>query len=345
VQIKLYRWIGKRKNYVQRRRTFFVGGPVHQARPLSAGGRRAAKTVILSERGGYLLKRRPKGKEDLSRVAFAHTVQTHLAQKNFPVTSLMVTRDKKNTILQLHNCIYELYEFVTGIRYDGSVEATIDAGRQLAKLHRHMAGFTPQWQPACGSFHDSSIVRRHLKSAGSEKSARPNRKLQQTASALMSLYNAAGVRVNELGFDSWAEQVVHGDWHPGNMLFSGRKLIAVLDFDAVRIAPAITDLANGMVQFSIVAGRPNPADWPAYLDQARLAQFLDGYRDEIELERNELDSLLDLMIETMVAEAILPIAATGLFEHLCGLDFLKMIERKCEWIDRYRKKLAEAIGS
>jgi Ser/Thr protein kinase RdoA (MazF antagonist) len=160
----------------------------------------------------------------------------------------------------------------------------------------------------------------------------------------MSLYNAASIHVNELGFDSWAEQVVHGDWHPGNMLFSGRRLIAVLDFDSVRIAPAITDLANGMVQFSIVAGRPNPADWPAYPDEAKLAQFLDGYRDEVELEKNELDSLLDLMIETMVAEAILPIAATGLFEHLSGLDFLKMIQRKCQWIDRHRKRLTEAIG-
>ncbi|MHC4061344.1 MAG: phosphotransferase enzyme family protein [Planctomycetota bacterium] len=319
-------------------------GPVHQARPLPAGSRHAAKMVILSERGGYLLKSRPKGKGDLNRVAFAHAVQTHLAQRDFPVTSLMVTRDKKNTIVQLHDRIYELYGFVTGIRYDGSVEATIDAGRQLAKLHRHMAGFTPQWQPGGGSFHDSSIVRRHLKSAGSEKSARPNRKLQETASALMSLYNAASIHVNELGFDSWAEQVVHGDWHPGNMLFSGRRLIAVLDFDSVRIAPAITDLANGMVQFSIVAGRPNPADWPAYPDEAKLAQFLDGYRDEVELEKNELDSLLDLMIETMVAEAILPIAATGLFEHLSGLDFLKMIQRKCQWIDRHRKRLTEAIG-
>ncbi len=35
----------------------------------------------------------------------------------------------------------------------------------------------------------------------------------------MTLYNKSAVRVNELGFDSRAEQVVHGDWHPGNMLF------------------------------------------------------------------------------------------------------------------------------
>jgi len=104
----------------------------------------------------------------------------------------------------------------------------------------------------------------------------------------MGLYNNCSVRVNELGFDSWSEQVVHGDWHPGNMLFSNRKLIAVLDFDSIKFAPTVTDLANGMLQFSIVGDRPNPADWPAYLDQAKLIQFLNGYREVIELEKNQL---------------------------------------------------------
>lgn len=320
-------------------------GAVKRTKPLSGGSRRAIKMVVISEQGKFLLKRRPKGKEDLNRVAFAHTVQTHLAQRGFPVTALMTTADNKNTILQLNNHIYELYKFITGVRYDGSAEATIDAGLQLAKLHGHLADFTSQWQPQSGSFHDSSVVRRLLKTAGSEKSVRPNRKLQETAAVLMAFYNASAVRVNQLGFDSWSEQVVHGDWHPGNMLFSGGKLIAVLDFDAVRIAPRITDLANGMLQFSIVAGRPNPADWPAHLDRGTLVQFLDGYREEIELEKSELDCLLDLMVETMIAEAILPIAATGLFEHLSGLEFLKMIRRKCEWIDENRNTLDEAIGT
>ena len=176
-----------------------------------------------------------------------------------------------------------------------------------------------------------------------EKPAEPNRKLQATAETLMELYNTSSVRVNELGFDSWAEQVVHGDWHPGNMLFSRRKLTAVLDFDSVRVAPTVTDLANGMLQFSIVGNRPNPADWPAYLDQAKLVQFLGGYREVIKLDKNELNSLLDLMIETMIAEAVLPVAATGFFGHLSGADFLKMIRRKSEWLNKNRKKLTDAM--
>lgn len=318
-------------------------GVIHQAKPLSAGSRRAPKMIITSEQGKFLLKRRPRGKDDFYRVAFAHAVQTHLAKSRFPVASLVPTRDRNSTILQLDSHIYEFFQFVTGSRYDGTAEAAIDAGRQLAKFHQYLADFACQWQPLRGSFHDASTVRRQLKTIEAGKTDGPKKKLRGTVETLMQLYNSSSVRVNELGFDSWSQQVVHGDWHPGNMLFSRRRLVAVLDFDSVKIAPAVTDLANGMLQFSIVGDRPNPADWPAYLDQAKLVQFLNGYCKVIKLDKYKLNALLDLMIETIIAEAVLPIAATGFFGNLSGADFLKMIRRKAEWLDKNRKKLTEAM--
>ncbi len=320
-------------------------GVIHQVKPLSAGSRRVPKVVITSEQGKFLLKRRAKGKDNPYHVAFAHAIQTHLTESNFPLAPLVPTCDENSTILQVNNHIYELFEFVTGTRYDGTAEATTDTGRQLANFHRYLTDFAERWKPPKGSFHDSTVVRRHLRTTGAEKAARPNKKLQIIAETLMTLYNASSVRVSELGFDSWPEQIVHGDWHPGNMLFSESKLTAVLDFDSVKISPTITDLANGMLQFSIVGDRPNPADWPDYLDQAKLVQFLNGYREVIELDENKLNSLLDLMIETMIAEAILPVAATGFFGNLSGTEFLKMIQRKAEWLDKNRNKLTQAISS
>jgi homoserine kinase type II len=341
-------------------------GVIHRAKPLSAGSRRAPKLVITSERGKFLLKRRHKGKDDLYHVAFAHAIQSRLSEMEFPLAPLVATCDEKNTILHLNNRIYELFEFVTGSRYDGTAEATADTGRQLANFHRYLTDFAEKsltlqpvrrsvcevgsygdgaWKPLRGSFHDSSTVRTHLRTTGTEKVAQPDKKLQRTAETLMALYNASSIRVSELGFDSWPEQIVHGDWHPGNMLFANHLLIAVLDFDSVKIASTVTDLANGMLQFSIVGNRPNPADWPDYLDQAKLVQFLNGYRKVIALDENQLNSLLDLMIETMIAESILPVAATGFFGNLSGIDFLRMIQRKAEWLNDNRDTLIQAISS
>jgi Ser/Thr protein kinase RdoA (MazF antagonist) len=320
-------------------------GKIRKVMRLVGGSKRAPKIVVTTTKGRFLLKRRSQSKDDVYRVTFAHAVQAHLAKRYFPIAPLVTTRDEVSTLLQLRGNIYELFKYVGGTRYTGSAEATIDTGRQLAKFHQYLANFKFEWEPLKASFHDSTTVRGHLKTVASESSPGADKHLTGTGERLMSLYNASSVRVNQQGYDSWQEQVVHGDWHPGNMLFDKDKLVAVLDFDSVKIAPPITDLANSMLQFSIVGYHPNPVHWPDYLDQAKLAQVLEGYRGVIDLDKNKIDSLLDLMVETMIAEAVLPIAATGFFGNLTGVDFLKMIYRKARWIDDNRETLTAAIES
>lgn len=322
--------------------SYYNIGIIHKANSLSAGNRKAPKVIVSAEKGKFLLKRRPKGKDDFYHVSFTHSVQNHLSRKGFPVAILIKTCEG-NTILQLDGHIYELYRFITGSRFKGSAEETIDAGRQLAKLHKLLTDFAGEFKPVKGIFHDSRTVRRHLKLLGAEKNNAGNAKMKKIADKLMIHYNNASVQVNELGYDSWPEQVIHGDWHPGNILFTGKKVAAVLDLDSVRFAPAVADLANGLLQFSIVGGRPNPADWPDYFDQAKMVQFLEGYRDVIKLDKPRLEALIDLMIETMIAEAVLPIAAAGFFGHLSGSDFLKMIERKTNWLHKNRDKIKQAL--
>ena len=49
------------------------------------------------------------------------------------------------------------------------------------------------------------------------------------------------------------------------------------------------------------------------------------------------------MIEILIAEAVMPIAATGYFGRVSGLDFLKMILRKCRWIEDNRGALLDDV--
>jgi len=346
-------------------------GIVHRVKPLTAGNRRAPKVIVTADKGVFLLKRRPRGRDDLQRVAFAHAVQQHLAQRSFPVTTLLATTDEQTTVLSLENHIYEFFRFVNGSRYDGSIEATREAGRQLALFHKHLADFgasrvegvspsnrgpdarDTKASPLC--FHDSALVRRHLKLISSwrgrpalvrrskEQGQDGLATIQAVAQELLLRYDKSSKRVNELGFASWKRQVVHGDWHPGNLLFSDGKIVAVVDFDSIRVAPPATDLANGMLQFSIIADRPNPAEWPSHFDRDRVLQFFEGYREIIKLSERKRYGLVDLMIESMIAEAVLPVAATGFFGHHSGLEFLEMILRKTKWLRRQRHDLRETM--
>jgi len=336
--------------------SYYDIGIIQRLKNLRAGSGGAAKIVVVSERGKYLLKRRAKGKEDVDRTAFAHSIQTKLAQMNFPVARLVADRNG-STIVCIDHHLYELFEFMAGSRYNGSAASTVDAGRQLGRFHTHLSNFSSSYNPVSRSFHDSAAVRRHLgelsaTEPGKDSTAAENLpgkddgsagQLAIVATSLGRIYETAAKQANDSGFASWPEQIIHGDWHPGNMLFSGDRVVAVLDFDSVKVAAGVTDLANAMLQFSIVAGRPNPADWPDYLDQAKLVQILAGYQEVRTLAETQLAELLDLMVETMIAEAVLPIVATGFFGNLSGLDFLKMIRRKCDWINQHRQKLTRAI--
>ena len=318
-------------------------GIVHRVKPLTAGNRRAPKVIVSADKGTFLLKRRPRGRDDLQRVAFAHTVQQHLASRSFPVTSLLVTTGERVTALSLENHIYEFFQFVNGSRYDGSPEATREAGRQLALFHKHLADLGVHDEPSPWCFHNSALVRRHLNVIGSDRLTETGRQMHAMAQELLLRYDKSSARVDELRFASWKRQVVHGDWHPGNLLFSDHKIVAVVDFDSIRVAPPATDLANGMLQFSIVADGPDPAKWPAHFDRDRIFQFLEGYREVIRLSERKRYGLVDLMIESMIAEAVLPVAATGSFGQHSGLDFLQMILRKTKWLRRHRRELREAM--
>ena len=318
-------------------------GIIQHIKPLVSGNRRAPKQIVVSDTSKYLLKRRAKGKDDHYRVAFSHAVQNHLKDKNFPVPKLIPAKDEKNTFLELEGHIYELFEFTNGTRFEGRIESVVDAGSVLAKFHSFLQNFSYQQMPPMGSFHNCRSVRSHLKKISSEKNGETEQDFRKTVELLMTMYNNSSVNINQLGFDDWPNQIIHGDWHPGNMLFNSGKIVAVLDFDSLKIAPAITDIANGALQFSIVSGRPNPADWPDYLDQSKFVHFIYGYCEVNMLDESQLETLPDLMIETLIAEAVLPIAATGFFVNLSGDDFLKMIQRKCSWIDKNRNTLLEAI--
>jgi len=318
-------------------------GIVHRVRPLEAGDRRAAKVVVKADRGTFLLKRRPHGADEPARVEFAHVVQRHLTAKAFPVPQLLETSTEGSTLLNLDRHIYELFHFVEGSRYDGSAEATREAGRQLAVFHCDLRDLDAAGAPTEGCFHGDPTIRQNLTKLASEKGTDPARRMQAVAEALLVRYDRSSGRIETLGFDAWKRQVIHGDWHPGNLLFSDHTVLAVVDFDAIRISPAVTDLANGMLQFSIVGGHPNPADWPPHFERDRMFEFLNGYQEITRLGERKRYGLVDLMIETMIAEAVLPVAATGFFSHHSGVDFLQMILRKTRWLRLHRKELRDVM--
>jgi Ser/Thr protein kinase RdoA (MazF antagonist) len=322
-------------------------GVIESVKEFKRGSSRAPKVVLKSSRppGLYLLKRRARGKDEPQRVAFSHALQSHLLQRHFPLPRLIGTRDGTTSLLQIEGRVYELFEYVPSSGYDGSLEATGDAGRALAIFHKLLTGFRPDWVPPPVSYHNAPSLPARLGEipARLADTGDPGKAVVRV---LAECYARAAERVEEQGIADWPRQIIHGDWHPGNLLFKGSRVSAVLDFDAARPAQRVIDVANGALQFSITMQGEDPDRWPDALDEGRLKRFCRGY-DQVPggvISSAELQTLPWLMIEALIVEAAIPIAATGSFARMDGLSFLRMIGRKVAWIARHADRLVSLIG-
>jgi Ser/Thr protein kinase RdoA (MazF antagonist) len=301
------------------------------------GSRKAPKLLIVSEQGKFLLKRRARGKDDPYKVAFAHALQLFLASKQFPLPHLVGTKRENNSMLQWRNQVYELFEYIPGQSYQYTLESTFESGRVLSLYHKLLQGFQTEWQPSGGSYHMAPSVEQGLRAIPSAIGG--DGRIRDLLKFLLESYKHAAAMVDAEGMDTWPRQIVHADWHPGNMLFRENRVVAVIDYDSARLLPRIIDIANGALQFSIIAGDDDISKWPEYLDESRFKRFLRGYDEVMLLSEAEIKTVPWLMIEALIAEAVFPIAEKGKFGRLDGIPFLEMVQRKIVWLQRSADKL------
>ena len=300
-------------------------GTIHRVYEFKEGSRRSPKAVLETDRGRYLVKRRARGRDDPYRVAFCHDLQLALHATGFPLPRLIGTQAGNNSMVQLNERVYELFEFVEGSPFDRTPEPCEDAGRVLATLHRLVREYQPRWPVPVWSFHDDAHLRDRLGEIAARDIARGD------ILELGGLYTLAATHASPAG-DGHAPggQLLHGDWHPGNMIFRSNRVVAVLDFDGARRGPITHDLANGLLQFSLTRVGTNPDDWPDALDAHRFAAFLRGYGSAaLQLD---LATLPALMAEALVAEIVSPIALSGSFAGREAGPFVRMALRKGRWL-------------
>ena len=318
-------------------------GVIESVAEFPRGSRKAPKLLVVADHGKFLLKRRARGRDDPYKVAFCHQIQLFLAAKQFPLPHLIGTRKENNSMLQWRTGVYELFEYIAGQSYPQTLESTADSGRVLALYHKLLEEFQSDFTPPTGSYHKAPSVESGLKAiatgraAGGTLGGRPD--VQPLLAFLLDSYRHAAATCDGLGLDAWPRQIVHADWHPGNMIFRDNRVVGVIDYDSARSLPRIIDTANGCLQFSILGGDEDVTKWPDHLDETRFKRFVRGYDDVMLISAGELRVIPWLMIEALIAEAVFPIAATGTFVRIDGLQFLQMVQRKVVWLQRNADRL------
>ncbi len=322
-------------------------GVIESVTDFPRGSRRSPKVGVVCQRGKFLLKRRAVERTHPDRIRFTHRVQKYLMLAGFPVPKLVPTRDCGLELLHIREHVYELFEFIPGEPYRQTPQEAYDAGMVLARFHRATDEFTtPSTMPTPrGDYHDAPGVRTGLCTIGSSLSSHDSftgdeAELASRIQFLIAAYDRAAETVDRAGLPSWPERITHSDWHPGNLLFRNHKVVAVIDYDSARMSRWVIDVANGALQFSIVAGG-DPVTWPDHPDEPRFQAFLSGYQSIGELSEPEWFSIPDLMVEALIAECVPPITQTGSMGQWAGYRVLQMVQRKVRWLESQSQRLRQ----
>lgn len=310
-------------------------GIIRSAKDLERGAHGAAKIIVESDRGSYLLKRRIKGRDDPRHVAFTHAIQHYLLEHNFPLPQLIHTRSGQDALLRIRDGVYELFEYIPADDHDHGIIAAYEAGRMLGLFHRLVADFPDDPPEEKGNYHNAPHVLRSFKTIGEqlvEKREHPSGDIVGLLRDLRETYKSAAAAVEKFGLSNWETQIIHADWHPGNMLFEKGHVVAVLDFDSARLGRRVIDVANGVLQFSFINGGRDLSKWTDRADELRARRFLRGYDSLITLSEAELRTVPFLMQEALIAQAVGPILRTGAYAGLDAFGFLQVVLRKVRWI-------------
>lgn len=324
-------------------------GVIESVTDFPRGSRRSPKVGIVAEKGKFLLKRRATARAAPERVRLVHKIQGRLAAAHFPLAQLIPTRDGRHTFVQIRENVYELFEFVGGQSFSQTPAEARDAGVTLARFHQATEGLDTSALPISrGDYHDAAVIRTGLCAIGSSLSSHDSftgdqAELAALVQFLLDRYDKAADAVNAAGFYHLPERIVHCDWHPGNLLFRQGRVIAVVDYDSLRLARRIIDVANGALQFSILAGG-DPATWPDNLDEGRYREFLGGYESLLPLSAGERACIPHLMTEALITECVPPITETGSVGPYAGFRVLLMVRRKLRWIEENAGRLTQTAA-
>ncbi|MEM9372559.1 MAG: phosphotransferase [Planctomycetota bacterium] len=243
-------------------------GDVSSVREVALGTPTSPKAVIDCARGRLLLKRRARGVDAPGLVAFSHRVALGALLAGVCVPPLVGTRGDNNSMVQVDSRVYELFVFIEGNPDPRSVASSERSGALLGELHAAL----DRLGASDDGLRDDAPREPSVIDPGRADRSAIDTEIRSSVRGVLE-------RAARHAEPAPEPRLVHGDWHPGNVIYRNDEPVALCDFDNARAGSRARELAQGMAQFSLVRGAPgeSPARWPAEADLERLGAHWRGY--------------------------------------------------------------------
>lgn len=204
------------------------------------------------------------------------TAKLHFYKRLCPKSELLpgiMETEKGDVFVFKDDRLYSLHEFRQGNPYNSTKQSIVNAAKGLARLHKLLGRSKGAFQrPRCyRSLSECEIEKSiHKVTEKRNKSSFEVRILEFLRGPLREHYEDISGSIGGLGLPG---TLVHFDFHPGNAIFCGNRLEAILDYDSLMNEFRMQAVAFAASRFCAPF---NP--WP----------FLAAYSEVDPLQRKEL---------------------------------------------------------
>ena len=232
--------------------------------------------IIETTQGRYFLKRRHPDLRNPDIILAQHALIKHLRHLGFPVPEILSTATGE-TLLVLDGEFYEIHEFIEGTSYQyNNLVHFQEAAVTLGHYHTCVHDFEPLALQDLGSLYDPAILTANLNGIKDSWGLERDSSLQQIIREIES--HASDLTALFVGHNVLPYLVIHGDYHAGNLIFEGDRIVGVVDYDKASWQPRVVELAEALIYFT--STRPSHLKhlvYDGFLEWEKFAGFMRHY--------------------------------------------------------------------
>jgi len=256
------------------------------------------ETALAGKRTRYFLRRYRTGikKEEIE---FEHAVINHLVKKDFGLVARVINTKEGRTFVEQpagenDKVFYALFDFLPGEDRYTWVNPTCtdkeleDAASILARFHHAVSDLSP-----VGKRYEPPIINLLPQIAANVK-RRSNKAgdtvfdscLLENLGLILKAIERALCAIDRDECKEIVRQVIHCDYHPGNLKFQDSEITGLFDFDWSKVDARCFDVALAITYFCTAWGERD-----GKLELNKVGTFLNSYQSALESARSRAQGI------------------------------------------------------
>ncbi len=288
--------------------------------------RRHRKMIVKTSAGRFLVKTYKSDPAVLDALRFQHRLSYHLDQHELPVARIHRAKDGKG-IVDLGSWALELQEFVQGEPMEVSTETLAVSSAALGRFH-HVCHDFPRPHRDARMWRFSEVPREAFGKLYEEAKKLGNEPLATKCCNELALFlRDASQHLNWEARNKFETGLIHGDWHGGNLLFRGEKLVAIVDLEFAGDGCYLEDLAYAASNLCIrTTNRPERL-------AKRVDTLLDNYQTFRSLSGFEQMALpYAVGVKHIATVSYQIVQFKGVVAGLNALEWMVRLAEQCQWL-------------